>query len=202
VARVVSVRNSANPVFAACRSAISSCVRSGRPFQISARELYDTMVEVSGYSGGDIKYYDPIRYTLGPIILDVREADSEMPDPYYSGHIPGAMHVPWREIVSQRTLLCLSRDRKIVLYSGNGQTGSLAAAILGVLGYDAVNLKWGITSWTSDSDAAPGRYSLSRDTIWNEDQPIGQSPASGLHFESALRSIPAMPNTAIRNSLG
>ncbi|GAI52642.1 unnamed protein product, partial [marine sediment metagenome] len=29
---------------------------------------------------------------------------------------------------------------------------------LNALGYDAVNLKWGMHGWTHDEDIAPGRY--------------------------------------------
>ena len=166
--RVASNRRHADSAFDLCRSAADGYVNRGRSLEITARELYDAVVDASGYSGDDIKHYNPTRYTLGPVILDVRTSDSEMPDPYYAGHIPGAMHIPWKEIASPRTLSCLPKDRRIVVYSGNGQTGGQAAAILGILGYDVANLKWGIGSWTSDRDAAPGKYSLSRDTIWNE----------------------------------
>jgi len=168
MAKVVLKRNSSTPSFEACRLAADAYLNRERPLDITAKQHYEEIVEASGYSGDDIKYYNPTRYTSGPIILDVRTADSEMPDPYYAGHLPGAIYVPWREIVATGTLACLPKDRKIVVYSGNGQTGGQAAAILGILGYDVANLKWGIGSWTSDTDAAPGRYSLLRDTIWNE----------------------------------
>ena len=154
--------------FEVCRLAADAYLNSGRLLDICARELYDSLVEASGYSGDDIKYYNPQRYTSGPIIVDVRTSDSEMPDLYYAGHIPGAWHVSWQEIARPKTLECLPKGRRIVVYSGNGQTGGQAAAVLGLLGYDAVNLKWGISAWTRDADAAPGRYEKVRDTVWQE----------------------------------
>jgi rhodanese-related sulfurtransferase len=168
MAKAVSRHMSKTSWSETCRQAAAAYLNPERPLEITASDLYKEIAEASGYSGDDIKYYDPNRYTSGPIILDVRAADSEMPDAYYAGHLPGAASVPWQQIADATTLACLPKDRRFVVYSANGQTGGQAAAILGILGYDASNLKWGIGSWTRDSDIAPGKYRLARDTIWNE----------------------------------
>jgi len=83
-----------------------------------------------------------------PFILSVRSAEH-----YALGHIPGAANIPWRDLASDADALkILPTDRQIVVYCYTGHTGGLAATALNLLGYDAVNLKWGIMSWTDDDD--------------------------------------------------
>ncbi len=166
--RKVASSEEPDSAFEVCRSAADAYVNRDTPHEISAKDLYDAIVEASGYSGNDIRYYNPTRYTLGPVVLDVRTNDPEMPDPYYAGHIPGATRAPWIDIASPRTLAWLPKGRRIVVCSGNGQVGGQAAAVLGIMGYDVANLKWGMASWTNDVEVAPGRYDLTRDTVWNE----------------------------------
>ncbi len=170
MAREISARKAspAESRFEICRRVAEAYINRIGPLDISARQLYESLVAASGYSGRDIKHYDPRQYTSGPIILDVRTSDSEMPDPYYAGHIPGAIHVPLQYVAAPETLACLAKARQVVICSHNGQTGGQVAALLGVLGYNTVNLRWGMSSWSSDADAAPGRYDLTRDTIWHE----------------------------------
>lgn len=113
-----------------------------------------------------LQAYDPSNRVEGPFIVDVRNSDSEMRELYYCGHLPGAVNIPWRQITRLKMLSMLPKDREILIYSNNGQTGGQIAAILSIMGYDAVNLKWGITSWTTDETAAPERYSRKRDILW------------------------------------
>ena len=82
-----------------------------------------------------------------PFILSVRS-----PDDYAKGHIPGAYNIPWREIADPENLSHLPTDRQIVVYCYTGHTGQVGATILRLLGYDAVNLKYGIMGWTDDDE--------------------------------------------------
>jgi rhodanese-related sulfurtransferase len=83
--------------------------------------------------------------TNDPIILSVRSAEH-----YAIGHIPGAINIPWREIADADNLPMLPTDQQIVVYCYTGHTGAVATTALNLMGYDAVNLKWGIMSWTQD----------------------------------------------------
>ncbi|MBD3163071.1 MAG: hypothetical protein GF346_11655 [Candidatus Eisenbacteria bacterium] len=88
-----------------------------------------------------------------PMILSVRSADH-----YAIGHIQGAYNIPWRTIMDPDNLEKLPTDQQIVVYCYTGHTGQVATAALRMLGYDAVNLKFGIMAWTTDPDvrvAAP-----------------------------------------------
>ena len=88
-----------------------------------------------------------------PVIVSVRSADD-----YANGHIPGAINIPLKDIAKLENLKKLNPDKQIVVYCYTGRTGSQATAILNALGYDAVNLLWGISGWTTDSIVAPKRF--------------------------------------------
>jgi rhodanese-related sulfurtransferase len=91
--------------------------------------------------------------TNDPVIVSVRSAED-----YAKGHIPGAVNIPLKEIAELENLQKLNPDKQIVIYCFTGRTGSQATAILNALGYDAVNLLWGISGWTTDPVVAPKRF--------------------------------------------
>jgi len=82
-----------------------------------------------------------------PFILSVRA-----PDAYAAGHIPGAVNIPWKNIVKPESLEMIPTDQPIVVYCYTGHTGQLSTTALNLLGYDAVNLKYGMMGWNTDPD--------------------------------------------------
>ena len=88
-----------------------------------------------------------------PVILSIRKAED-----YAKGHIPGAINIGLNDIAKKENLQKLDPDRQVVVYCYTGRTGSQATAILNALGYDAVNLLWGISGWTTNADVAPKRF--------------------------------------------
>jgi rhodanese-related sulfurtransferase len=88
-----------------------------------------------------------------PFILDVRDAEH-----YALGHIPGAIRVPITDVCKTENLKKLPTDRKIVVVSNDGMSGSQVSGILALLGYDTANLLFGMTAWTYSDDIAPGRF--------------------------------------------
>ena len=88
-----------------------------------------------------------------PIIISVRKAED-----YAKGHIPGAVNIPFTSIAKKENLQKLDPDKEIVVYCYTGRTGSQATAILNVLGYDAKNLLWGMSGWTTDPVVAAKRF--------------------------------------------
>ena len=157
------------PAFEVCRRAADSYLNGGKALNITAQDLFNNIIEGTFLSKRELQNYDPERFTGGPVLVDLRSPDSEMHELYYCGHLPGAIHIPWRQITQPKYLGSLPKDRKIIVYSNSGQTGGQVAAILNILGYDAINLKWGMTSWTKDPDAAPERFEKKRDVLWQGD---------------------------------
>jgi rhodanese-related sulfurtransferase len=80
-----------------------------------------------------------------PFVLSVRS-----PDHYALGHIPGAINIPWKNVAELDNLAKLPKDKQIVVYCYTGHTGQIATTVLNLLGYDAVNLKFGMMGWTKD----------------------------------------------------
>jgi rhodanese-related sulfurtransferase len=117
---------------------------SGKTPNISAEELYQNINDNDSTNN----FY----------VLDVRSYSD-----YTKGHIPGAVNIPWREVAKVDNMAKLPKDRQIVVYCYTGHTGSQITALLNVMGYDAVNLKFGMTSWTMDETVAPGRFNNSVD---------------------------------------
>jgi len=134
--------------FEIIRAAADSWISSGKQINISTKELFSRLTD--GKPGNV------------PFILSVREV-TELPDVYTKGHIFGAVNIPWRVVFKKNNLSKLPKDMQIVVYSYNGHIGGQVSALLNILGYDAMNLKWGMTSWTPDKEVAPGRYDESRD---------------------------------------
>lgn len=148
--------------FEIIRAAADAYAQSGELSEVTARELYQNLTD--GKEAND------------PLILNVYEPNSELPDVYAKGHIPGAIKVPWGVALSEKEFLVLRggyaregymtklpKDKQIVVYSYNGHLGDQLATLLKLVGYDAKNLKWGMTSWTRDKAVAPGRYEQSQD---------------------------------------
>ena len=80
-----------------------------------------------------------------PFILSVRS-----PEHYALGHIPGAINIPWKSVAELDNLAKLPKDKQIVVYCYTGHTGQIATTVLNLLGYDAINLKFGMMGWTKD----------------------------------------------------
>ncbi len=75
-----------------------------------------------------------------PYIVDLRSAA----DYAATGHIDEAVNLAFSQLTT------LPEDEEILVYCYTGQSGSAAAALLGVLGYDVQNLRHGMCGWTTD----------------------------------------------------
>jgi rhodanese-related sulfurtransferase len=119
--------------FDVVQAAAQAYLSSDKPPTISADALWENL------SDGDPDN--------DPFILSVRS-----PDHYAIGHVPGAINIPWKEVAKPESLAKLPTDRQIVVYCYTGHTGQIATTALSLLGYDAVNLKFGMMGWTKDDE--------------------------------------------------
>ena len=118
--------------FEVIQASLDAYIDSNKEPTISANALFDNL---------------KVDANDDPVILSVRSADQ-----YASGHIPGAINIPWRQIAERESLEMLPTDRQIVVYCYTGHTSAVATTALNMLGYDAVNLEFGIMSWTRDTE--------------------------------------------------
>jgi len=77
-------------------------------------------------------------------IVDVRSKRD-----YEAGHVPHSINIPWAKVAEVRNLKKLDPNRTTIVYSENGQTGQLATTVLSLLGYRAVDMKFGMMDWNS-----------------------------------------------------
>lgn len=143
---MVRVTGSTKPL-EVVRVAANAWVSSNNPGEMSNEELFEYMSS----SNPDHEAF----------ILDARNRED-----YLKGHIRGAINIPIRQFTKRETLKMLPPDKQIVVcgYIGGDIAGE-ATAILNVLGYKAINLKWGMTSWTFDRRIASNRYQKTKDCM-------------------------------------
>lgn len=65
------------------------------------------------------------------------------------GHVPHSINVPLSEMARVENLKKLDPHKTIIVYSDNGQTGQMAAVVLSLLGYKAVNMIFGMMDWNA-----------------------------------------------------
>ena len=88
-----------------------------------------------------------------PFILDIRQ-----PEYYAKGHLEGAVNIPIREVAKIDNLKKLPPNQKILVVDNDGQAGGQVTSILNCLGYDAVELMWGMMGWTRDDNVVVHRF--------------------------------------------
>lgn len=99
-------------------------------------------------------------------VLDIRA-----PADYAAGHIAGAVNVPLGDLAKPHVLAAFPTDRRILVICYTGHTASIATAILGLLGYDAWTLRFGMLSWRAASPMAVWSPTAKQD-ITGGDYPV------------------------------
>jgi len=78
---------------------------------------------------------------------DYQIVDVRLKAEYADGHVPYALHIPWRSLADLVSLGRLDPAKTAIVYSYNGQLGQMAATLLNLLGYPSVNLLFGMLDW-------------------------------------------------------
>jgi rhodanese-related sulfurtransferase len=82
-----------------------------------------------------------------------RLVDVRTPGEYATGHLPGAVNVPYDQVAARLDELG-PRDGAIVLYCRSGRRTGIAAATLQQLGFTRVYDLQGMTNWPGDTGSA------------------------------------------------
>jgi rhodanese-related sulfurtransferase len=77
-------------------------------------------------------------------IISVRENKD-----YLAGHIPHSINIPWHEITNKDKLRLIDPEKKIIVYCYTGHLAEVSATLLNLLGYDVINLRFGMMDWNS-----------------------------------------------------
>jgi LPXTG-motif cell wall-anchored protein len=153
--------------FAVVQAAADKYLSSGKSPTIAADAVWENLND--GDASND------------PFILSVRK-----PEDYAKGHLPGAVNIFWKDITKPENLAKLPTDRQIVVYCYTGHTGQIATTVLNLLGYDAVNLKYGMMGWSlNDEVVATPRFGPNTD---QRDYKVEQEP----HEATGTNAYPAL----------
>ncbi|MDE7207238.1 MAG: rhodanese-like domain-containing protein [Lachnospiraceae bacterium] len=79
------------------------------------------------------------------VLIDVREEDE-----YVSGHIAGALLMPYGEMEERAETELTDKEQTILVYCRSGRRSAIAAQILTELGYTDVRDFGGIIDWLYD----------------------------------------------------
>ncbi len=81
-----------------------------------------------------------------PVIIDVRSSKE-----FASGHVPGAVNIPYTELKGRLETLNIGQNEEIVLYCERGGRASIAGSILSGEGFSAVQyLEGHMNAWRSN----------------------------------------------------
>ena len=78
----------------------------------------------------------------GYVILDTRTQEE-----FAEGHIPGAILIPYDEVMEKAEGILTDKDQLILVYCRSGRRSKLAAADLVTLGYTNIKEFGGIIDW-------------------------------------------------------
>jgi rhodanese-related sulfurtransferase len=80
------------------------------------------------------------------VIVDLRMPKEKK---YDKGHVPGAIYIGFRELAKPENLAKLPKDKDIIIYCDTGHEQNKAISVLRMLGFNALQMKWGFMSWST-----------------------------------------------------
>ena len=76
----------------------------------------------------------------------ISRSDVRSPEEYASGHVPGAINIPYDQIASR--MAEVPKDQDVVLYCKSGRRAGIAAEVLAGQGYERLqHLEGDIVAW-------------------------------------------------------
>jgi len=118
---------------------------------MSVLEAVQDYFEFAEYSDGSISSDQLASVDAERVVFIDTRTESQ----FETGHIPGAVHIEWREVLARRSEI--PRDRTVVLYCETGLLSSRAHMALRLAGFENVKvLLGGYQEWTSRSANSSG----------------------------------------------
>jgi len=118
---------------------------------MSVLEAVQDYFEFAEYSDGSISSDQLASVDAERVVFIDTRTESQ----FETGHIPGAMHIEWREVLARRSEI--PRDRTVVLYCETGLLSSRAHMALRLAGFENVKvLLGGYREWTARRANARG----------------------------------------------
>ena len=108
----------------------------------AAIDEMEAYLEFVDYGGG-VMFAEQIPKDDWPrfVVIDARDAGQ-----YAKGHIPGAIHMDWRQVLAKRNTI--PKDKPVLIYCNSGSLSAQAGFALRVAGWDNVRiLQGGMDEW-------------------------------------------------------
>ena len=116
---------------------------NGCQTSVSSEEIKTTETAYMKISAEDAK--EIMDSTDDFVLIDVREDDE-----YVSGHIAGALLIPYEKIEERAKTELTDKEQTILVYCRSGRRSAIAAQTLAQLGYTDVRDFGGIIDWPYD----------------------------------------------------
>lgn len=86
---------------------------------------------------------EQIRSSAAPVVLDVRS-----PEEFRTGHVPGAVNIPHRQVGARLGELVAGKERGIVVYCEGGPRAEYAEQVLANAGFERIyHLEGDMAAW-------------------------------------------------------
>ncbi|MBN2865797.1 MAG: rhodanese-like domain-containing protein [Thiotrichales bacterium] len=102
-----------------------------------AFEPMQEYLEFAAFSGGAITKQQLANFSSD----DIQYIDTRQAEQFETSHIPGAINIDWRQILTHKDQI--SDSKTVVLYCDTGLLSSKAQFALSVLGYENVRVLFG-----------------------------------------------------------
>ena len=91
----------------------------------------------------DVTTFDALRSASDTLVLDVRT-----PDEFASGHVPGAVNVPYSKAGFDASIATLDKSKTYLVYCHSGKRSFLSSKQMQSAGFDHLyNFNGGIVAW-------------------------------------------------------
>jgi len=110
--------------------------------QADATDVMEAYLEFVDYGGGVI-FAEQIPKDEWPkmVVIDARDAGQ-----FAKGHIPGAIHMDWRQVLAKRNTI--PKNKPVLIYCNTGSLSAQAGFALRVAGWENVRvLQGGMEEW-------------------------------------------------------
>lgn len=94
---------------------------------------------------------------------------------YKADTVPGAVNILMPDLAKAENLAKLPLDKPILVICNTGHTASLSTAVLGILGYDAWTLRFGMMGWRASTNVKVWSPKYSQQ-IFGAGYPVQKTP--------------------------
>lgn len=172
---VAATPTDAYPAFSAFTATVDTVVEKIIVRSNNYLNSVDTQFDLQVYPSALATNLEDGNAANDPQIVSVRSAAD-----FARGHVPGSINIAYQKVAVLTNSALIDPTKPVVAYCYTGHTGSLSTMALGILGYQARNLLYGINGWNTSPAIASGQL-LNFDLFKAWDFPLNDGGAADLN---------------------